>query len=123
MQILYISLFFGLISGIVYTLLKIPVTLLNSSKSAHIISDIISMIILGFLFTYQLIKYNNGVVRLYIICAFAFGFLIEIVSIGNLVDFLTKFIYNKIRLTMNCIKNKLKTRRKQYGAKKIKQSH
>ena len=120
MQILSISLFFGLISGLIYTILKIPTIILNSSKLAHIISDIISMLMLGFLFTYYIIKYNSGVVRLYIICAFALGFLIEIVSIGNLVDFFTKFIYNKLKVFLINLKTKLKTRRTQNGTEKIK---
>ena len=117
MQVLYFSMFFGLIAGLCYTILKNLAVLLNSNKIAYIICDIVSMISAGILFFYCILTYNSGVIRLYIFCAFALGFLIEIVSIGNLVDFSINFVYNKIKLGIKKTKL-LKTRRKQNGAKK-----
>ncbi len=120
MEILYISLFFGLVAGFGYTILSSAVILLNSNKIARIISDIVSMLVAGFCFAYFILKYNDGIIRLYVICGFVLGFLVEIISIGNLLDFSTKFVYNKIRLVIDNIKQKLLTRRIKNGAKKIK---
>lgn len=118
MQILLYSLLFGILAGFSYTTLKCFVILSNSHKIAYIISDIISMLIAGLLFAYCIIVYNSGIIRLYIVCAFAFGFLIEIVSIGNLVDFSVDFVYNKVKQASKTYRIKL--RRKRNGAKTIK---
>lgn len=121
MEILYYSLAFGVIAGLGYTLLKNIAILLNSNKIAYIICDIVSMLLAGFLFCYTIIAYNNGIIRLYIICAFVLGFLIELISVGNLLDFCFGFVYNKVKLALYNVKNKVKSRRKQNGAKEIKQ--
>lgn len=115
MQILLYSLLFGILAGFGYTIVNCFVILLNSNKIAYIISDIIAMLLAGLLFTYCIIVYNSGIIRLYIICAFAFGFLIEMVSIGNLVDFSVHFVYNKVKEAFKTCK--IKIRRKQNGAK------
>ena len=118
MQILLYSLLFGILAGFSYTILKCFVIILNSSKITYIISDTISMLIAGLLFAYCIIAYNSGIIRLYIVCAFAFGFLIEMVSIGNLVDFSVNFVYNKVKEALKVYK--IKIRRKRNGAKKTK---
>lgn len=121
MEILYLMLFSGIIAGFSYTILKNLVMLLNSNKIACIICDIVSMLVAGFCLTYSIIRFNNGVLRLYILCAFLLGFLIEIVSIGNLVDFSIKFVYNKFRLVAKNIRQKRHSRRvNNNGTKKIK---
>lgn len=78
------------------------------------------MLTAGFFFTYSVIKYNDGIIRLYIVCSFVLGFLVEIISVGKLVDFSTKFVYNKIKLVVDNIKLRHRTRGIKNGAKKIK---
>lgn len=102
-ELLVIS-FYGIIAGLGYSILHIFVEISNHKKFVYILTDIISSIFAGLIFVYCVIFETGGIVRVYTICAFLFGILIEVISVGNLLDFLGKKFYNiisKVNLKVN----------------------
>lgn len=102
-ELLVIS-FYGIIAGLGYSILHIFVEISNHKRFVYILTDIISSIFAGLIFVYCVIFETRGIVRVYTICAFLFGILIEVISVGNLLDFLGKKFYNiisKVNLKIN----------------------
>lgn len=94
-ELLVIS-FYGIIAGAIYSTLHFFVELTNRKKFMYIITDILSSLLAGLVFVFCVIFEASGIVRAYTICAFLFGALIEIISVGNLLDFFGKKTYNII---------------------------
>lgn len=106
-ELLVIS-FYGIIAGAIYSVLHFFVELTNRKKFMYIITDIISSILMGLVFVFCVIFEVSGIIRVYTICAFLFGILIEVISVGNLLDFLGKKTYNiitKINFRLNRKRN------------------
>lgn len=111
MSTLLVISFYGIISGCVYSLMHFFVELFNKKAFLYIITDIISSVLAGIIFVYCIINECSGIIRLYTICAFLFGILIVIISVGNLLDFLAQTIYNKINKKAKGIKQKRKMKK------------
>jgi len=101
------SLYFGLISGIIKEIFIFFINLFNKNKIIKFILDLIYMIILSLIFILCLNIVNYGEFRIYLLISFILGYFIERKSLGFLVDFIIKKLYNFINLLVKKI-NKLK---------------
>lgn len=88
------SVYFGLIIGIIYDFCKFNVRLLKNKKVAQIIFDCFFSITFVLLFFVCLNVVYFGEFRLFVLISFILGFVLEQKSLGFLVDFIIKKLYN-----------------------------
>ena len=83
--------YFGLIAGILEQIKKIlsfdSLVLLN-------ILDFVHIVLSGLLYIFAINMFNYGETRLFTIFAFLLGYVVEIKSIGKLVENIIKLVYN-----------------------------
>lgn len=102
------SLYFGLICGLFKDFNIFILKILKSNKIANIILDILFSTIFALLFILCLNIVNFGEFRIYILLSYIFGYAIERKTLGFLVDFILKKIYNFFRKIFICFsKSKL----------------
>lgn len=88
------SVYFGLIIGIIYDFCKFNVRLLKNKKVVQIIFDCFFSIAFVLLFFVCLNVVYFGEFRLFVLISFILGFVLEQKSLGFLVDFIIKKLYN-----------------------------
>lgn len=88
------SVYFGLIIGIIYDFCKFNVRLLKNKNVAQIIFDCFFSIAFVLLFFMCLNVVYFGEFRLFVLISFILGFVLEQKSLGFLVDFIIKKLYN-----------------------------
>ena len=96
--------YFGILLGIVCDLLKSILTILKHSKIFQIVFDILFSFLAVVLFFVCLNFVNIGEFRIFVLISFVFGFLIEQKTLGFLVDFVFKKVYNFLCLICSKIK-------------------
>lgn len=99
------ALYFGLICGIIKEIFNFILNLLKNKKVFIFLFDFIFIILFSFLFIFCLNIVNYGEFRVFLLISFILGYFIERKSLGNLVDFLIKKIYNFLKIIVNKIRN------------------
>ena len=88
------AIYFGLLCGIVRDLCLFIFNLTKKNKIVSFILDLVFSIIGTFLFIICLNVVNFGEFRIYLLLSYLLGYLIERKSLGFLVDFIFKKLYN-----------------------------
>lgn len=91
-----ISASFGLLAGAVWGIGYILRSLTNFNRIATVAFDVIFSLLCGAIFIYCIFIVEDGYFRLYDIVAFALGFGIERISMGNLFASGIQKIYNRL---------------------------
>lgn len=90
------SIYFGLLGGITKNIINLLIKACKNNKITTFILDLIFMIIFSFLFIICINIVNFGEFRIYLLIGYLLGFILEIKTLGFLVDFVLKKIYNFI---------------------------
>ena len=90
------SIYFGLIIGIIKNGINLIINTFKNNKIITFIFDLIFMLIFGLLFIFCINLINFGEFRVYLLLGYICGFVIEIKTLGFLVDFVFKKIYTFI---------------------------
>lgn len=88
------AIYFGLLCGIVRDFCLFIFNLTKKNKIVSFILDLVFSIIGTFLFIICLNVVNFGEFRIYLLLSYLLGYLIERKSLGFLVDFIFKKVYN-----------------------------
>ena len=91
------SIYFGLLLGIIKNVINLIIKVFKNNKIITFILDLLFMLILGFLFIICINVINFGEFRVYLLVGFISGFILEIKTLGFLVDFVLKKIYTFIK--------------------------
>lgn len=100
------TIYFGLLAGIskdISNFIKKPI----NSKILKNIIDVITVIVFSLLFILCINVVNFGEIRLYLLVVFLLGYVLERISLGNLVDFILDKVYNLFKVFISKI-SKLK---------------
>jgi len=90
------SIYFGLLCGIIKNVINLILKNCKNNKIIIFILDLIFMITFSFLFFICINIVNFGEFRIYLLIWYLLGFILEIKTLGFLVDFVLKKIYNFI---------------------------
>lgn len=99
--------YFGILAGILKDIISFIQTLFNNKKLINFILDLIFSIGAIFLLITCLNVVNYGEFRFYLLISFIIGYVLERISIGFLVDFILKKLYN---LTIKIVNKLSKTK-------------
>jgi len=91
------TIYFGLITGIIKNAINLIINACKNNKVITFILDLIFMIIFSFMFIICINIVNFGEFRLYLLLGYIIGFILEIKTLGFLVDFVLKKIYTFIK--------------------------
>lgn len=100
------TIYFGLLAGIskdISNFIKKPI----KSKILKNIIDVITVIVFSLLFILCINVVNFGEIRLYLLVVFLLGYVLERISLGNLVDFILDKVYNLFKVFISKV-SKLK---------------
>lgn len=100
------TIYFGLLAGIskdISNFIKKPI----KSKILKNIIDVIMVIVFSLLFILCINVVNFGEIRLYLLVVFLLGYVLERISLGNLVDFILDKVYNLFKVFISKV-SKLK---------------
>lgn len=86
--------YFGICLGIIYNFFNFILTTAKHNKFLQILFDIIFSAISVLMFFVCLNIVNFGEFRFFVLVSFVFGFFVEQKTLGFLVDFLFKKVYN-----------------------------
>lgn len=107
------TIYFGLLAGIfkdISNFIKKPI----NSKVLKNILDVITVIVFSLLFILCINVVNFGEIRLYLLVVFLLGYVLERISLGNLVDFILDKVYNLCKVFISKI-SKLKFVKRMFG--------
>ena len=90
------SIYFGLILGIIKNAINLIINTFKKNKILTFILDFLFMIIFALLFIFCINLVNFGEFRVYLLLGYLLGFILEIKTLGFLVDFVLKKIYTFI---------------------------
>lgn len=91
------SIYFGLLIGIIKNSINLLINSFKKNKIITFILDLVFMIIFAFLFVFCINVVNFGEFRIYLLCGYLIGFVLEMKTLGFLVDFSLKKIYTFIK--------------------------
>lgn len=122
MQTIFLSLLFGIIAGLTYSIPRSINNFLGKTKFGYLFVYTLSSLAIGIIFTYFSIKFNHGTFRLYTLCGFLLGIITENFTIGNILDNIFSIIYNLITKIFKVVTNFLNTKRRlRHESKRLKQ--
>lgn len=90
------SIYFGLILGIIKNAINLIINTFKNNKIITFILDLLFMLIFALLFIFCINLVNFGEFRVYLLLGYLLGFVLEIKTLGFLVDFVLKKIYTFI---------------------------
>lgn len=99
------SIYFGLLLGIIKNIINQIIKVCKNNKIVTLILDLIFMLIFSFLFIFCINIVNFGEFRVYLLIGFILGFVLEIKTLGFLVDFVLKKIYTFIKFVYSKLLN------------------
>lgn len=91
------SIYFGMLLGIIKNAINLIIKAFKNNKIITFILDLLFMLIFGFLFVICINIVNFGEFRVYLFAGYLSGFILEIKTLGFLVDFVLKKIYTFIK--------------------------
>lgn len=112
MEIFILFSFYGILASGVYLLFCFIRRQINYNLFVQIPLDLICGFLIGLLYFYATISYASGIIRFYLIFAFALGFIVSLVTFKNFVATISDFVYNIIRQLIIKLQHKINLRRK-----------
>lgn len=83
-QIFVIFFIIGIIIGMLFDFFRELRKSIKTSDNVTLVEDVIFLVLSGYLFTYSILKINNGEIRFYIFLAIFCGFFTYSLTIGRL---------------------------------------
>lgn len=118
------SIYFGLICGIIKNVIDLILKTFKNNRILTLILDIVFSFIFSIIFIICINVVNFGEFRVYLILGYVLGFVLEIKTLGFLVDFVLKKIYTFIcKIYSKIIKIKVFKRILGYDAKQSKKTN
>lgn len=118
MELFLLFSYYGLIAGCVYLAFCFIRRMFNYNLFISIPLDIITGVIIGYLFYFCTIKFSYGELRLYLVLGFFIGMTMLLITLQNFVATLSDFVYNNITKLIIIVKSKFCKRRNKNGSTK-----
>ena len=117
MELFLMFALYGIFSALVYLAFCFIRRLFNFNLFIQIPLDLLCGFIIGMLFYHVTINCALGIVRFHLILGFILGLIITLITCKNFVATASDFVYNRIRMLIININEKI-SRRKTNGTKK-----
>lgn len=91
------TIYFGLLTGIIKNAINLIIKTFKNNKVITFILDLVFMLIFSIMFIFCINIVNFGEFRIYLLLGYICGFVLELKTLGFLVDFVLKKIYTFIK--------------------------